>query len=1351
MPGPLAKLIRSKYPGQYDDMDDISLEKAILAKYPDYADLANEEEEFAPLSGVSFEPVKPEIIEPEIPEEKFEPITGVNFKNLEVSKILDENNPEISQAKRYWDEMNAPTTDVTSRAARSFSEKGLQPLRKNVEDPFLASVMGFQEGALEGAGDLVSSLTSPLNLIAALLSGGSSIGAKAGLPALGRALGIGGRIASAPVAAHGGINLAHPDSTLEERLMGLVELAGGGAGMMQGLPKGKLPEIASEIAQPVSRAKSSTDIPGIEPRINELLIKARNEQILPEEMIELRELTGAPEVTELPPARDNSPFQYEDQVLPPNTATQSDLMSGLMDEIPNEPILTQNPDGSTSFYSRSPELPSETPFNQRGVTPRSKPGTPFTPPETPFTSDQYTAETIASDIAYLKSKGQPISDKLLAQQAKLGQAAGPTPEDVVLDNFNRSVESGQFSEIPQDLAGEFPDKFADQVIPSENIDIFGEHVTTIENAKAIKEQGFKPNIKGFGQNYGPGVYISLDSPTTKFYSGEGLETLKTVANIKKPFEISVETPRQSDPMMFVEQHQEFINGPWKGMGERPETLKIRERSYEIEAADNSGSVNGKALAMQEYFIQQGHDGIVIKQKYPDADVGGNQLIVFDPKKVSSKLPEKQFADQVIPPNEADMINQSFNESAPQNFINEGTDIIDPSTGEVMDMSIPQSYQDISGNNPLYHGTRDVFENFDVSKNQPHGLFPDKIRFTEDAEYSGMYSLGEGKGKKRDFDTNWSPKRDTPARPNTIPAIPNAKNVLDLTQPITPKNIKTLQNTFPDIPDNATSDFVFDVLKHSKEEIPFDAIRFSEHGVNNWAVSPEVDIRTPGGTRLTGAAQETRHFAGPERAVASERSIPKGKLRLKVSKGEYIDLDTGEAIPLNDPRLAKEIEVKPTPPSERMSPEIEAPPKPSIILEGMGFFKGIASSYDMSFPFRQGLGAIHTKGWWNAWGDSIKSIGEESSYQAVVESIKERPNFQTITDAATGKVKPSFAQEAGLAITDLDHLATREENIGSKWAEKIPGIRASNRGFNAFALKVRADNFDNLIEQAERIYQTARETGKAKRGVFTEKFGPDQVEQLNPRTNMILAKDIARFVNASTGRGGLGKVLEPAAQALGTALFSPRFIASRLKYMDPRVYIGADPFVRKQYLKSIMAIAGAWTAVGTLGKMAGGEVNLDSNSSDFLKIKIGNTRLDPGAGFQQYLVLLSRLASQSRTSSSKESYGKNTDYGHGYKAPTWGEDLTKFIRNKLSPGASFISDPFFASEKYPFEVGDRAVRMFAPMIVQDLSELAQEDPMLIPLLIPTGVGLGSQTYGEKEPNRFLGSMFPRRNDMMFPSR
>lgn len=40
MPSQLATKIRAKYPGAYDDMDDAALEKSVLAKHPEYQDLA---------------------------------------------------------------------------------------------------------------------------------------------------------------------------------------------------------------------------------------------------------------------------------------------------------------------------------------------------------------------------------------------------------------------------------------------------------------------------------------------------------------------------------------------------------------------------------------------------------------------------------------------------------------------------------------------------------------------------------------------------------------------------------------------------------------------------------------------------------------------------------------------------------------------------------------------------------------------------------------------------------------------------------------------------------------------------------------------------------------------------------------------------------------------------------------------------------------------------------------------------------------------------------------------------------------------------------------------------------------
>src|SRR3970282_772389 len=76
MASQLTDLIRKKYPGQYDDLDDATLEKSILAKYPDYKDLAIPEPEIQKTEIMPEEEIKPKSFKGpwwnpiEVPEEK---------------------------------------------------------------------------------------------------------------------------------------------------------------------------------------------------------------------------------------------------------------------------------------------------------------------------------------------------------------------------------------------------------------------------------------------------------------------------------------------------------------------------------------------------------------------------------------------------------------------------------------------------------------------------------------------------------------------------------------------------------------------------------------------------------------------------------------------------------------------------------------------------------------------------------------------------------------------------------------------------------------------------------------------------------------------------------------------------------------------------------------------------------------------------------------------------------------------------------------------------------------------------------------------------------------------------------
>lgn len=439
-------------------------------------------------------------------------------------------------------------------------------------------------------------------------------------------------------------------------------------------------------------------------------------------------------------------------------------------------------------------------------------------------------------------------------------------------------------------------------------------------------------------------------------------------------------------------------------------------------------------------------------------------------------------------------------------------------------------------------------------------------------------------------------------------------------------------------------------------------------------------------------------------------------------------------------------------------------EPSTLRELYELPRGITTTADVSFGFRQGLPLITTKQWWTSWVEAVKAMGSEEAYRGVMAKIEADPIMQRRVDTTTGKIKKSFGQEAGLAITDLSKkLSNREESQRSTLAERLPlgigkVIRASNRAYNAYLNQLRFETFKSLLDDARSMSVEAAETGSARPGFLRREFSPEEAKNLNPYRNMVLAKEIADFVNTGTGRGPLraaaptyerGKgvfwkerSLEQNAELLTNTLFSPRLFASRVRMLNPGTYVMADPFVRKQYLKALLSTAGAWGTIGSIAALAGADVSLDPNSSDFGKIRIGNTRLDPAGGFQQFLVTASRFLSGGYTSSSTQN---EQELGQGFRAETRKDVVERFMVNKLHPVARFAYDLAFASKYQPVNIGDRIVQMFIPLIIQDVIELAKEDPTLLPLIGPVAAGMGTQTYSQGEVE---GKLIPPENDWIW---
>jgi hypothetical protein len=243
--------------------------------------------------------------------------------------------------------------------------------------------------------------------------------------------------------------------------------------------------------------------------------------------------------------------------------------------------------------------------------------------------------------------------------------------------------------------------------------------------------------------------------------------------------------------------------------------------------------------------------------------------------------------------------------------------------------------------------------------------------------------------------------------------------------------------------------------------------------------------------------------------------------------------------------------------------------------------------------------------------------------------------------------------------------------------------------------------------------------------------------MNPYQNLVLAKEIAEFVNAATGhataKGGLS--LENAVSKIGPVLFSPGLLNSRIRLMNPATYIMASPYVRKQYAKSAISTAAAWFIATQLIKNAAGgddedvEVGDDITSADFGKVRVGDARLDLGGGFLQFAVAYGRMYMGGSTSSASGEFHR---FGSGYQAQTQEDMMERFMVNKLNPVAKFAWDVYSASEYNPFHVGDRTAQLFIPLFIQDLKEIYEEDPDLLPIFgTAAAFGGGKQIYGKGE--------------------
>lgn len=379
---------------------------------------------------------------------------------------------------------------------------------------------------------------------------------------------------------------------------------------------------------------------------------------------------------------------------------------------------------------------------------------------------------------------------------------------------------------------------------------------------------------------------------------------------------------------------------------------------------------------------------------------------------------------------------------------------------------------------------------------------------------------------------------------------------------------------------------------------------------------------------------------------------------------------------------------------------ERPAKTTLeaVSRTAGFAKSIKASLDNSAIFRQGWKTLWTNPviWKRNAADSFvniaKTIGGKNVIDEVNADIVSRPNYLN-----------GIYKRAKLAV------GTIEEAYPETLPEKIPGLgrlyKASQDAYTGFVHKTRADVFDKYLEIAKK-----------------SKIPVDDK----------LLQGIGRLTNSLTGRGTLGR-LEPSANVVNNVFFSPRFLKSQVDFLTAHAFDKTPSFVKKQAALNLLKVAMATAAILTTARAINKDsVEFDPRSSDFGKIRVGNTRFDVTGGMSSIITLVARMLPF--VGGYKTSGGDVIKIGGtGFGAKQGKDVIWDFMENKFSPVASVINTLFIRKSTRSGEkptVGSIASDLFAPLPITNYQELSKDPNSANKLLvlIADGSGIATNTYG-----------------------
>jgi hypothetical protein len=331
----------------------------------------------------------------------------------------------------------------------------------------------------------------------------------------------------------------------------------------------------------------------------------------------------------------------------------------------------------------------------------------------------------------------------------------------------------------------------------------------------------------------------------------------------------------------------------------------------------------------------------------------------------------------------------------------------------------------------------------------------------------------------------------------------------------------------------------------------------------------------------------------------------------------------------------------------------------------------------------------------AFAHQVKAFASEDAFNDFAQAIRNRPDFELMNDS-------------GLFLSSVGPEA--EEAFASNLAQKIPGVRASDRAYSAALDSIRTQAWDNYVSSL-----------------------PERL-----RDNQRTLKAVSELINISTGRGVV-PVLDRSAfgkkviDALNVPFFSPRNTASKFNLISPARLVKdmasaeTRPVALLQLRDASRGLASLGTTLGLL-HVAGLDVGLDPRSSDFGKVRVGKAVYDltGGEGYTvRYLARMARTAGM-------------TARGRKVKPHETLEALTRrYLRTQLQPLAAGVVDVVLGEDVQGRKVttAGAALDLFVPFVVDDVIKGFQAEGLLGAAKAAPGVlGVGVNFYDQPKEGK-----------------